>query len=304
MRCLKCQEQAQVELRQHHAAYCRDHFLDFVGKQVQRSLEHYRMLSPGDSVTVAVSGGKDSLSLWDILNSLGYRTVGLHIQLGIGDYSKQSLDKTLAFAQERGLPLTVVSVEEEYGASIPVLARANRREACAVCGLSKRYIMNRAALEAGTTVLATGHNLDDEVATLYGNVMHWQTGYLARQAPVLPATHPKLVKKVKPLHLLTEREMASYAILRGIDYIVEECPNAKGAKSLLYKDAINLVEVESPGTKQQFYQGFLERLRPLLKDGDEVQLRECERCGQVTTAEECSFCRIWDRARLLLQRVP
>ncbi|MBI3953506.1 MAG: adenine nucleotide alpha hydrolase family protein [Chloroflexi bacterium] len=304
MRCLKCKGTAQIELRQHHAAYCRDHFLDFVRSQVQRSIERLKMCDAADTVMVAVSGGKDSLSLWDLLHGLGYRTSGLHIQLGIGDYSRESREKTAAFAQERELPLTVVSVEEEYGASIPVLARAVRREPCSACGLSKRYIMNRAALEAGATVLATGHNLDDEVATLYGNVMHWQTGYLARQAPVLPATHPGLVKKVKPLHLLTEREMASYALLRGIDYIVEECPHAQGAKSLLYKDALNLVEAQSPGTKQQFYQGFLERLRPLLKDGDGAQLRECERCGQVTTGAVCSFCSLWDRARLVRQPVP
>ena len=54
------------------------------------------------------------------------------------------------------------------GAPIPVVQQATRRPTCSACGLSKRYLMNRAALEHGYPVVATGHNLDDEAATLFG----------------------------------------------------------------------------------------------------------------------------------------
>jgi tRNA-5-methyluridine54 2-sulfurtransferase len=131
---------------------------------------------------------------------------------------------------------------------------------------------------------------------LLGNLLHWQTQYLARQTPVLPSTHPALVRKVKPFFRIAERETAAYAIIRGIDYIVDECPNSLGAKSLLYKEALNLLEQAAPGTKQSLYWGFLERGRPLVEALDDPALRACVYCGQPTTAEVCAFCRMTERA--------
>jgi len=92
---------------------------------------------------------------------------------------------------------------------------------------------------------------------LLGNVLRWQSAYLAAQSPVLEATHPRLVRKVKPLYRLSEYETASYAFLRGIDYIVEECPFSHDAIQLQYKEVLNQLEHRSPGTKQSFVLGFL-----------------------------------------------
>jgi uncharacterized protein (TIGR00269 family) len=169
-----------------------------------------------------------------------------------------------------------------------------------VCGLSKRYVFNRAALEGGYDVIATGHNLDDEAATLLGNTLRWQTDAIARQAPTLPVADG-MVKKVKPLHRLSELETAAYAFLRGIDYVVEECPLVAGNTQLRYKAAMNAIEESSPGTKAQFFLGFLERGRPLFSDQDRPDLRGCARCGQPTTGRFCAFCRA--RAQILGERL-
>jgi tRNA-5-methyluridine54 2-sulfurtransferase len=146
--------------------------------------------------------------------------------------------------------------------------------------------------------VATGHNLDDEAATLFGNVLHWQTDFLGRQGPVLESTHPKLVRKVKPLYRLAERDTAAYSVIERIDYILEECPMAKGAKSLFYKDTLNALEEAQPGAKQRFLMGFLKQGRGAVAATPEpVELRECSRCGSPTTAEVCAYCRLTDRAR-------
>jgi uncharacterized protein (TIGR00269 family) len=155
----------------------------------------------------------------------------------------------------------------------------------------------------GYHVLATGHNLDDEAARLLGNILHWQTEYLEKQGPTLPDSVEGFAKKVKPLYRLAEREIAAYAIVNGIDYIVEECPNAKGAKMLLYKDILNRLESESPGTKQAFYWGFLvrqkadEHMRPSMAEHDRAVLHPCATCGQPTTGEICSYCKLMVRAQ-------
>ena len=111
-------------------------------------------------------------------------------------------------------------------------------------------------------MIATGHNLDDEAATLLGNTLRWQTEYIARQFPVLPAEEG-FARKVKPLYRLSELETAAYAFLRGIDYVVEECPLVGGNTQLRYKEAMNQLEATSPGTKAQFFLGYLDRAAPL-----------------------------------------
>ena len=306
MRCLKCPAQAQVEVRRHHAAFCGPHYLEFFETQVRRAIARWKMLTPQDRVLVAVSGGKDSLSLWEVLSRLGYSTTGLYIHLGIGEYSDLSQEKCQRFASERGLPLLIVDLRRHYGLGLPELARRLHRVPCSGCGLSKRYILNKEALDRGFTTVATGHNLDDEAATLLGNILHWQEGYLARQSPALEASHHRLVKRVKPLYLLSEKETASYALLRRIDYIADECPHAEGALSLLYKDALNRIELQSPGAKGQFVSGFLDKAHARFQGADQEagSLRECLTCGYPTTGDVCNFCRMWDRALKQPQKVP
>jgi uncharacterized protein (TIGR00269 family) len=294
VKCRKCGGTAALELRRHNAAFCPPHFTEFFRKQVAEAVHRHRMFSREEKILVAVSGGKDSLALWDVLIEEGYQTAGLYLDLGIFDYSQESKAKCEAFAAARGQTLHIERVAEAVGAPIPVVQQATRRPTCSACGLSKRYLMNRAALAHGYAVVATGHNLDDEAATLFGSVMHWQTDALPRQSPALPSTHPKLVRRVKPLYRLSELETAAYAFLRGIDYIVEECPFAKGATSIAHKEVLNRLEEASPGAKHNFLFGFLEKARPAFERVEDVVLQECTSCGQVTTGAICAFCKLAD----------
>jgi tRNA-5-methyluridine54 2-sulfurtransferase len=289
-----------IEVPRHHAAFCRDHFLTMVRAQVEKAIRRFDMLRAEDRVLVAVSGGKDSLALWDVLLDLGYDATGLYLGLGIGEYSDRSHEAAASFAEGRRARLVTVDLGRDYGYDVPTAGARGPRSTCAVCGLSKRYVFNRAALEGGYDVIATGHNLDDEAATLLGNTLRWQTVAIARQAPALRAGDG-MVKKVKPLHRLSELETAAYAFLRGIDYIVEECPLVAGNTQLRYKEAMNAIESASPGSKAQFFLGFLERGSALFADEDRTDLVHCERCGQPTTGRFCAFCRA--RAQILGERL-
>jgi uncharacterized protein (TIGR00269 family) len=297
VKCRKCGGQASIELRRHNAAFCADDFVDFFRNQVREAIRKYRMFVRDEAVLVAVSGGKDSLALWDALIEDGYRTTGLYLDLGIFDYSVESRAKCEAFAAARGVPLIVSKVADEIGAPVPVIKQVTRRPPCSGCGLSKRYLMNRVALEHGFPVVATGHNLDDEAATLFGSVMHWQTDALPRQSPALASTHPKLVRRVKPLYRLSERETAAYAFMRRIDYIVEECPFAAGATSIAHKEVLTRMEEAAPGAKHNFLFGFLDKARAAFERAEAVPLNECTRCGQVTTGTVCAFCKLADQVK-------
>jgi uncharacterized protein (TIGR00269 family) len=297
VKCRKCGERATIELRRHNAAFCAADFQDFFRRQVREAIRKHRMFTEEEAVLVAVSGGKDSLALWDVLIDEGYRTTGLYLDLGIFEYSVESRARCEAFAARRGVPLLVSAVADEVGAPVPVIKQVTRRPPCSGCGLSKRYLMNRVALEHGFAVVATGHNLDDEAATLFGSVMHWQTDALPRQSPALPSTHPRLVRRVKPLYRLSERETAAFAFLRKIDYIVDECPFAAGATSIAHKEILTRMEEASPGAKHNFLFGFLDRARAAFERAEPVTLNECARCGQVTTGTLCAFCKLKDQVK-------
>jgi uncharacterized protein (TIGR00269 family) len=255
------------------------------------------MFGPDGRVLVAVSGGKDSLALWEILTRLGYTADGLYLGLGIGEYSDESGGYARGYATDRRRTLVEVDLARDFGYDIPGAVTATRRAPCGACGLSKRHVFNAVALERGYDVVATGHNLDDEAAVLLGNVLRWDREYLGRQHPVLPAA-PGFVRKVKPLVRLGERESAAYCVLRGIDYQVEECPMAAGNRHLGYKDLLNQLEARSPGTKAAFLFGFLERGHERFA-GDTAEERaalvECSVCGAPTPGEVCAFCRLRER---------
>jgi uncharacterized protein (TIGR00269 family) len=296
VKCTRCKAKAEVHLRAHNAGFCRPCYVLFFRRQVERAIAADHMCTPEERLLVAVSGGKDSLALWDVLIDLGYRTTGLYVAQGIGEYSSGSQQKVEAFARSRELPLRIVDLATEgAGLAVPDVAAATRRSPCSACGLLKRHYFDAAAFAGEFDVLATGHNLDDEAARLLGNVLHWQLDHLARQRPVLEPTHPRFVRKVKPLHLLSEYETAVYAYLRGIDYVVEECPNAVGATQLVYKDMLNRLEATSPGSKLAFVRQFLREGQPVFATHarqTEQPPRSCARCGMPAWDEVCAFCKL------------
>ncbi|GAB4504841.1 MAG: TIGR00269 family protein [Anaerolineales bacterium] len=313
MKCRKCGGKAAVNMRQHKLALCKEHYLEWLPEQTERFIQKYQMFTHDEKVLVAVSGGKDSLALWDILVRLGYQADGLYIGLGItslsdspmvAGYSAESYRLAQKFADERRLTLHVVEVEQTYGYPIPSLAEMTNRgkgRPCSVCGLVKRHEMNRIARDLGYAVLATGHNLDDEAAVLLSNTLTWAGECLLRQGPVLPES-PGLARKVKPLCRFYEREMTAYALLRGIEYIYQECPYAVGSTTTYNKELLNRLESQRPGAKLNFYLRFLQaRQEGLLGkiDGERREtLQPCPQCGQPTSAPGlCSFCRLFARTK-------
>jgi tRNA-5-methyluridine54 2-sulfurtransferase len=306
MKCRKCENKAAVHMRQHKLALCREHYLEWIPEQTARFIKKYEMFKPTEKILVAVSGGKDSLSLWDILVRLGYQADGLYLGLGIDGgikYSSESQWLAEKFARRNNLKLHILDIEKEYGLSIPALSQISQRghgKPCAVCGLTKRHEMNRIARDLGYGVLATGHNLDDEAAVLFGNTLTWSSEYLLRQGPVLSESEG-LARKVKPLCRFYEREMTAYAFARDIEYIYDECPFAKGSQSIFYKESLNQLETVRPGTKLIFYLSFLNAKKSkklfIEKNEGHTQLHPCPKCGQSTSAPDfCSFCRMIEKA--------
>ena len=129
-KCKSCQAPAVIDLARHNANFCAEHLLQLCRRQMTKAIEDYDMFGPDDRILVAVSGGKDSLAIWDMLIEAGYAADGFYVGLGIGDYSDESGRYVQAFAEERGLHLITVDLRDEYGYDIPTAARATKRVPC------------------------------------------------------------------------------------------------------------------------------------------------------------------------------
>lgn len=294
MKCKVCGQPASISLRSHKTAFCDSDFLKFFEKRVRTTIRRYNLIGKDDRPVVAVSGGKDSLSLWCMLSNMGIAADGVYIDLGIDDYSGASLEKIKTVADRLGRKVFIFHVRDVFQKGINEVARAIRRVPCSACGMIKRYVMNRVCMDRGYNLLLTGHNLDDEAAALFGNVIYWKREYLWKKDIILDEKKGHLSKKAKPFFLCSEREVAAYAIISGIDYVYEECPFSKGAKTLTYKGILNKIEETSPGTKLMFLKGYLDELREMKMRDDNAEGREdvayCATCGYPTLGGQCGFC--------------
>ncbi len=293
MKCKKCAQRAIAHMPEHKLALCGKCYPEWFLEHTERAIRKFKMFTHQDRILVAVSGGKDSLALWHALRELGYESDGLYIDLGIvgrDGYSDKSRRACLALAEELDRPLRIEKVVEAVGAAIPQIKNLTARSSCSACGLIKRYCMNRTSLEMGYDAIATGHNLDDEVAVLFSNTLRWETGYLSRQYPVLE-DRDGLKKKVKPFIYFTEKQTTLYALVKRLPYVRDECPYAVGATTLEYKEIINQLEHQAPGTKRRFLDGFF-KTRHLFAQSDDVTLTPCTVCSQPTVGEVCAYCRL------------
>ncbi|MBG0777469.1 MAG: adenine nucleotide alpha hydrolase family protein [Desulfovibrionaceae bacterium] len=293
MKCKRCKAPAVVALPSHHAGFCPDCYKIFFARQVERAIHGQRLFSHEDRILVALSGGKDSLALMLELGRQGYDVTGLHVDLAIPDSSAAARAVVEGFCAEHGFALRVVELERE-GLAIPLVKARLKRPICSACGKIKRYFFNKVALDEGFTVLATGHNLDDEVARLFANTLRWDRAYLADQGPLLPPENG-FARKVKPLYRLSEFETANYAFLMGIDYHTAPCPYSTGASFTGHKKLWADLEHRSPGQKLAFYELFLKQGREAFAAQERrvgAAVAPCPECGYPTSAEICGVCRV------------
>lgn len=293
MKCRVCGQDAHISLRSYNTALCSQDFISFLEKRVFDTIQKYNLIGNNDTPIVAVSGGKDSLSVWHILNKLGYKADGVYVDLGIGEYSQESLAKIKKTAEGLQRKFFVFPIRKIFEKGIDEIAKVMRRVPCSACGMIKRYAINKVCMDNGYNVLITGHNLDDEAAALLGNLLYWKEEYLWKKSPFLDGHEGHLSRKVKPLFLCSEREMAAYALISGIDYIHDECPFSINAKSLTYKNILNNLEETSPGTKLQFIKGYLKTIKGIEEKKKDISY--CTTCGYPCYGGTCSMCRLLHR---------
>mgnify|MGYP000190006308 CR=1 FL=1 len=303
--CKQCGEPASVRVPYARLSLCPKHFTEYVEKHVKNTIKRYKLIKNGDRVVLALSGGKDSLALLHILNNLreeiGFELSALNIDLGIkkDDYSSKAVQISEKHCRELGVELEKVDMERDFGFTIDEIFSSKnvRRPICSSCGVIKRYVTNKVAVELGANSLATGHNLDDESTVLLSNYVKADIDLLVRSGPMLPSRGERMVSRIKPLYETSENETTLYNFFKGIQHLEQKCPYASGASTLRLKEVINTLEKERVGFKIALVRSFNKKIKPILAEhyNDSKDFYLCEECGYPTSTKICSFCRLKEK---------
>ncbi|MEM2281095.1 MAG: TIGR00269 family protein [Candidatus Bathyarchaeia archaeon] len=280
---------------------CRGCFVKSIENKVRATIAKYKMFNFDDKIAVAVSGGKDSVSLLHILAKIerGYpkaSLVAVSVDEGIAGYRDEALKIAEENCKKLGIEHHVVSFKELYGFTLDEFVEKikamgkSELTPCAYCGVLRRKALNIIARKVEAEKLATAHTLDDEAQTVLLNMLHGDVLRIAREKPVTDDVHPKLVRRVKPFCEIPERETALYAYIKKIKFQGMPCPYAPEALRSDIRLFLNRMEEKHAGIKYTVFKAA-ERIRQALeKTGRAETLKECRLCGEPTTQELCKAC--------------
>ncbi len=256
------------------------------------------LVERGEKVAVAVSGGKDSLALLNILKEANIKLdlIVLSIDEGIAGYRDLLLPNITKFCKENSLEHYIFSMQDEYGIKTDDLSSYDLKY-CTYCGVFRRILLNKKARELSANKLAIGHNLDDEIQTYFLNILRGDTTRFTRVASLYPAKNPKFVPKIKPLRIFLEREVLIYSILSGFKIPKISCPYSHTAMRNYIREFLDKIESNKPGTKNVTLNSFdklSEKLFPHMKS---IEIGECTRCGEPSSNKICKACELLDNLK-------
>lgn len=291
-----CSKKPAIELHKGNKL-CKNHFMEYFESKVFKTIREFDLIGKKEHLGVAVSGGKDSLTVLHLLNKLAkqnpkIRLTAILIDEGIKGYRDKTIIDAREFCEKSNIELKVYSYMKEFGYTLDEILKILDVKPCTICGIFRRYLLNKKSKELGFTKIATGHNLDDECQSILMNQFNNRIAESARLGPKSGiAESSSFVQRIKPLYLCTEKEATAYAFLNGILKEFNECPNVSKSYRAQVRDMLNDMENKFPGTKYSIVNSFLQTL-PLLKEKfkGNAPISECAKCGEPCSNDVCNAC--------------
>ncbi len=307
LNCHKCDQKAVIKLQ--HGGMCKQHFITYFEDKVLKTINKFQLIRYDDKICVAASGGKDSLTVLYLVkkylqkNNFPLENLNaLIINEGIADYREKTLQDLKDFCKQYDIKLTIASFEKQFGKTLdeafPIINKETKKKPCNICGVWRRYLLNKHAKELGATKLVTGHNLDDESQAIMMNMFKANTKLAAKLGPISGVEdHTDFVRRVKPLYFCSEKETRLYTFLKGFKVEYTECPNVNQSYRAEVRDLLNTFEEKFPGTKTGIINSFLDLL-PLLKQREikikdnVTKIKSCEQCQEPCNGMVCNACKL------------
>jgi uncharacterized protein (TIGR00269 family) len=307
-RCSYCYKNALVIHRKYSGEYlCKNCFIHSIEKNIYKTISKFKMLRPSDCLVVAISGGKDSLTLLYNLIKIqekNYQSkpiIALTIDEGIHNYRNRSIKRASDFCNRYGITHKIISFREKIGKTLDEIVSLKKKSdtyqnACNYCATLRRRILNDGAKELGADVLAMGHNLTDFAETFLMNILFKRFQLISNQylfKRVNKTIDKFFVKKINPLMRIPEEEIFIYSNLKNLNHYPSHCPYREKDPILRKRvlDFIQECKIYSPEIEFNLFNGFLEMSELLYKQYEQKPYNSCEICGYPCgNTKTCLYC--------------
>ncbi|MEM1670352.1 MAG: TIGR00269 family protein [Candidatus Methanomethylicaceae archaeon] len=293
----KCGKEGFYLRRHSGEILCKKCFIRSIEKTIHKTIKREKLFEPNDKIMIALSGGKDSLTLLYVLSKRKYGSeiFAATIDEGVSGYREEGISIAKKMVEKLGIKHYIFTFKEFYGYSLEELYELAFSKkigllGCTFCGILRRRLLNEAALKLGATKVATGHNLDDEAQTVFINLIRGDVSRLIRLG-IKPLKYREgFIPRVKPLRYIPEKEIAIYAYLMGFPLYERECPYVRASLRDEIRDILNQIENRHPGTKFAMIR-TVDKLTQLLKDKI-GEIKYCIKCGSPSGKDICRTCQI------------
>lgn len=273
-------------------------FVKKIENKVKETIKKYNLLNKKEKILVAASGGKDSTSVLHILKKLGYNLEAITIDVAMGSYTKKNIQNLTDFCKKEKIRLYSMAIREEFGGSVCYIrsalsSKGTKLNSCAVCGVLRRYLVNKAAKQLKAKKLVTGHNLDDEAQSIMMNFFRNTLQKTARLGPRAGVKKTKgFIPRVKPLYFIPEKDVAKYAKIMKFPVHYGICPCSAEVFRRFTGNILTDYEKKNPKIKQNIIDNFLKSLPKLKQKYKGGRAMPCNQCGEPSKAEVCRTCQI------------
>ena len=293
MKCDRCQNVAVYSRKYSGESLCSECFSDSILRKTAKTISKYNMIKNDELVCVAVSGGKDSLALLHILKKMSknhnFRLEVITIDEGIPGYRNEALEIVKDFCSEINVKHSVYSYKNLFDMTLDEALNSRENEktsSCSICGTLRRRAIDYAAKKIGADVVATGHNLDDNLQSFFINLLSGDTNKIGWMDL---DTSKNSLRKIKPFSEIYESEIVFYAFNNNIPFQTEPCPHMNEGIRTEIREFLNSLEKNHVGIKNNLFQSSL-KISGLVKDSCKKEKLSCPQCGSECTGKICSVC--------------
>ncbi len=221
----------------------------YISKRMGKAITDYDMLQDGDKILVAVSGGKDSLTLLRVLKDrqsfvpIKYELLAVHVDMG---YPCQHPKILAEYFKKMGVNYHIEKID--------ILKGKTRKDiSCFWCSWNRRKALFEVANRFSCTKVALGHHNDDIIETFLLNLFF--QGEISAMAPKQELFGGKIVI-IRPLAYVEEKLIVKFVKTLDFPHHKCACPNSITSNRTRMTEIINSIEKTCPDVRKNIFRSI------------------------------------------------